>query len=106
MKEEIIKQAKEKGFESKLDLIADAIILKILGDEFNHLWLCELQKWLREKHNIQMSIVIDLEDGEKEFYIDIWTIDRKNFNCEYSGVKYTYELAQEEACFEALKLIK
>ncbi len=113
MKEEIIKLAKEKGFEP-ISLAARGY--QNYYDTYKHdsieyyLWLCELQKWLRERYkigflpshmgNLSKFFIYflnkdyndpDVEDGSPEFETD-W--------CK------KYDKALESGCFEALKLIK
>ena len=92
MKDELIKLALQKDF-------------LFIVDSY-YLWMCELQKWLRDKHNIHININTELDDGNIEYGVDIYTIDRKNFNCEYVGIDYTFDKVLEKGLFEALKLIK
>lgn len=114
MKQKLIKSAKEKGFETNyIDLDSFKTnetditeYMSSLIETVYYLWMCELQKWLRDKHNIHMSLVFELEDGHNEFYVDTWTVDRKNMDCQFSGLESTYEKALEKGLFKALKLIK
>lgn len=105
MKQEIIKLAKEKGFESEATRNID--ILKST-DLFYYLYLCEIQKWLRESNKFHITIdsLCNSEDNLENFY---WMYDIKDtsiFFIEGSGVDFkTYEEALEKGCFEALKLI-
>jgi len=62
-----------------------------------------LQKWLREKHNIQITILRGFDGGSKNwFYIGEIGLVIANKRVS-SGT--TYEEVLEEALFEALKLI-
>lgn len=107
---ELIKLAESKGFESYFMKVISFIPCSehvITDPEFiNHLWLCELQKWLRDEKKIYISISSELEDGNLEYYIDTFTIDRKNINWDSTKIDYTYEKVLEKGLFEALKLIK
>lgn len=62
-----------------------------------------LQKWLREKHNIDcISLPWTLDNGDKKY---IWMI-YKHFSSTKEGKEYdTYEQALEEGLYEGLKLI-
>jgi 5'(3')-deoxyribonucleotidase len=50
---ELIKLAKEKGFESRY--VSDLILIE-LSDTNQYLWMCELQKWLFDKYEIMAYI--------------------------------------------------
>lgn len=65
-----------------------------------------LQKWLREIHNIYISIMPEEDEDWKR----IWTVRLYNLTdevmyLECSSIKNTYEEALEEGLFHALQLI-
>lgn len=64
-----------------------------------------LQKWLREKYNIHISMDFYQIDSLRYDYT-IWYKDFLNRSCFKEGSGETFELALEEALQEALKLIK
>ena len=99
-KEELILLAKDKKFESQF----------LFNKPYKHnptkevlrwyFWLCELQKWLREKH--EHNIVIQKCVGKK---IDGSTeVSYTNSGSPWDAVK-TYEQALEEGVAKALQLI-
>lgn len=109
MKDQLItfetsKLAKEKGFRS---IQPHILILK--SKEHYYLWMCELQKWLREIHNIHVCVDISLL---KEWYVNIYNIQNKpsEFEQTYELLNEinfkTYEEALEQGLYQALKLIK
>lgn len=102
MKEQLIKLAKEKGFESIMynQLIIHRIWTKLEDSHAYYLWLCELQKWLREKHVKIISVEFELDCYEVY-------IDEKYYVGSYGLGKtfLAYKQALEKGVFEALKLI-
>lgn len=67
-------------------------------------WMCELQKWLREVHNIHIQIIY--LPVNKTYIFEIWALNLGGAGLE-SRLEYKfYELALEEALYEALTLIK
>ena len=54
MKEQLIILAKEKGFIS--EIIGKSVDSKYSKKDFYYLWMCELQKWLRETYQINILI--------------------------------------------------
>ena len=90
MKEQLIKKAKELGFNQSP---------KMPYLEAYYMWMCLLQKWLRDEHRI---IVIPTEDSGKYicFYKSSETIYFTTVNFK------TYEQALEKGLTEAMKLIK
>ncbi len=92
MKEQLIKLTNELDFYTEVGYCTNSKY---------YLWLCELQKWLREKHNIIISVMFEL--NTYEIYIDNG-YDVGSFGL--NKVWKTYEEALEAGLFEALKLIK
>lgn len=73
----------EKGFPKKLGKITQSL----------------LQRWLREKHNIHITINCKRTDLSLDgFWYVVKSLSSKMFN--------TYEQALEEGLYKALKLIK
>ena len=103
MQKQLIASAKEKGFESHI--IGKSVEAKYSNKDFYHLWMCELQKWLREKHNIHISIWYNnlTEKWRVDYIIDI-LLDEEYY-CDKDREQNTYEEALEEGLKEALKLI-
>jgi len=99
MKEEIVKLAKEKGF--LLDINHITCFSSNYVIDIYYLWLCELQKWLRDERSINMDIEFDNYQGIDEYFCTV-----RNPISSYSGLHYSYEDALEKGCFEALKLVK
>ena len=66
----------------------------------SYLWMCELQKWLREVHNIKL--VIDYHIGNEKYLYRII----KQRHIDNTSLFETYEKALEKALQKALKLIK
>ena len=78
----------------------------------SYLWMCELQKWLREKHNIYCSAWCNASGWAWEIektngtHISIMNIDGnvKGVNLD-SGMFNSYEEALEDGLLEALKIL-
>ena len=92
--------AKEKGF--GIDYKDDLSMYKLAHDQLAPTQT-ELQKWLREKHNIHIAIIYDWH----LFNVNIMSIEY-NILLESSLTNKiaTYEDALEAGLIEALKLIK
>lgn len=109
---EIAQVAKEKGFIAKT--ITTSFTNKyLLGgknvfitDTCIYLWLTELQKWLRESHEIYCEVmVVNDENNETKFIADIVS-DIIEEEVEDNTTFETYEEGLEDAVREALNLIK
>ena len=101
--EELIKLAKEKGFQSIINSSVATDRLNMSLDDADYLWMCELQKWLREKHNIH--VFIHYNTLTEKHRIEYITHIDKEIENEYSEF-ITHEQALEQALIEGLKLIK
>ena len=108
-KEELKKLARDIKFESK-----------IFADEFGHsskeplryyLWMCELQKWLRDVHNIHIDIVLTIIDSEKGWGYGVSVTKFEFVNDDmvmidlFNDYADTYEEILEIGLTELLKLI-
>ena len=62
---DLIQQSEAKGFMSRDNLIK-------VNKEYYYLWLCELQKWLREEYRISVSIETGWFGGDFIYEIFIW----------------------------------
>ena len=84
----LINNYNKKGFSSNLN-----------NDIEYYYKLCELQKWLREVHNIEVYVtpVKEIADNFKYYQ---WMIHTISF-----GLNNTYEEALEAGLIEGLKLI-
>lgn len=118
-KEHLIELAKEKGFESKFDIVVKGFtnldvkkIKEYLNNYGHYLWMCELQKWLRDKHNLFIHISAYSQENTNDliwdvaFDYEIITFNKGNYellNIEDKII--SYEKALESGLFEALKLI-
>jgi hypothetical protein len=101
-----LKQKAEKlGFISKIKLIHENLKSPDTGELESllyYLWKCELQKWLREIHNIIVFVAPLIPDCN-EFGVTIYS---NKYSCELNNAFYkTYEEALEIGLQEALKLI-
>lgn len=116
---ETAKLAKEKGFEkcsnwyhveTKQLSIADGSVYRyqeeLKGNDLPAPTQSLLQKWLREKHNINIMVYPELYNGKITYYhYDIYT----DLSITYSENLFdfkTYEEALEFGLQEALKLIE
>ena len=107
---QLIKTAKEKGFSTKAVILMDGMNPEKLKDFENefifYLWLCELQKWLRENKALFLTVGKEYNNLDL-FYFEVsynfklpdgaTLIEKENFK--------TYEQALESGLMEALKLI-
>lgn len=95
---DLIQLSKEKGFMSRYNLVKT-------NANYKFLWMCEIQKWLRDKYHIYcrvasnsltchfpMNSILDI-DGDKMM------------GPRYDKNYITYEGALEVGLYEALKLI-
>ena len=117
MKEQLIKLAKEKGFDEWLEIPYQDdndgwtyYYEPHNDDRCYYLWMCELQKWLRDKHFLHIYVV---PYGENEGWIlanirnlklDL-LVDKKDIEARMHSFN-TYEQALEKGLFESLKLLK
>ena len=140
VKFDIAKLAKEKGFDLDVNCTWDTYKGELLVDtptynESKHNWNIYpdghsaptqslLQRWLREEHNIYISVSVGYmtHDGELRVVFESWlswvddkgAFDETDVILTHSkdnkyGVDYyelTYEEALEQSLIEALKLIK
>jgi hypothetical protein len=99
-KEEIIKLAKEKKFVSA-ELCNNPYKYSSHEDMRWLFWLVEIQKWLRENHNIHISI--SYGELSKKYMGDVNSVNTRfiDLECKYS----TYEEVLEAGVVKALKLI-
>ena len=105
---ELIDKAFKLGFESYFGLMIG------VNPKCYHLWMADLQKWLREVHNIHISVTKVYECSKSPARFKGWNIfiAGKDFETNYEinntlVYKYynTYEEALEASLKEALKLI-
>jgi hypothetical protein len=102
MKEELIKLAKEKGFTSSF-LYNTPYNKHIKKEQLRwYFWLCELQKWLMEKHKISVY-------GKPSQHSDGWDfrIHRKGISpdMEFRKDYEIYEEGLKRGLQDALNLI-
>ena len=101
MEEQIISIAKEKGFIS--NIIGKSVEAKYSNKDFYYLWMCELQKWLREVHNTYIAIIPGF--GDKIWYTYQIHADNGNAFIDVEDSWDTYESALEESLKQGLLLI-
>jgi hypothetical protein len=111
---ETAKLAKEKGFEEFCSkaflrgrLVSNSIMNETFGEPLNDIVNAPtqslLQKWLRDVHQIDISIKVGLLDSISKVYIYSIPFNEGLINWN----KYnTYEEALEAGLYEGLKLIK
>jgi len=110
MKEQLISLAKEKEFESSV--IGKSVNAKYSSKPFYYLWMCELQKWLREEHriNVESNYLPNIQKY-RCLYVPMTKAipnrEKYSLRSKYYGIDNheTYEQALEEGLLEALKLI-
>ena len=117
MKQELVQLAKDKGFEATF--VYDKPFIYSSKEPLRWLfWMTELQKWLREVHNIHIEIY-SITTKINGYYIVLRGIgfelnldnDKQgNWYPIMEGLGYkvfnTYEQALEVGLFESLKLIE
>lgn len=96
MKEQLIQLAKDKGFISLV--IGKSVTAKYSNNPYYYLWLCELQKWLREKHHRHINI----RHLGSNFFVTLSGGEHVNLGNQF---RY-YEEALEKGLQEQLKKIK
>lgn len=110
-RQELIKLATDKGFTSKV--IGKSVDNKSIEKDFYYLWMCELQKWLRDVHRIHVSPFADydLKDKTYDTYWNCnvillnWGNDREHHRVKSIRDFYnSYESALEEGLFQALSI--
>ncbi len=110
---ELIELAKEKGFEIQVKIVPVIFFedgktinednLNAFIDTANYLWMCELQKWLRDEYNIIIECYLNLEN---KFSANLYNENRgyeTEISMSISG--NTYEEALEKGLKQSLKLI-
>ena len=82
---EIVKLSREKGFVSRDMLIT-------ISESYYYLWMCELQRWLREFHNIHVVLkpIMGSKNGYDSFPMlgwgsDVICLNKNSENSYYMG---------------------
>jgi len=98
---ELLKLANEAGFKS--NVFSDA---EITSDLNFYLWMCELQKWLRDEH--QMHAHTDAAIGLNDFFACVDAITINGFDTLYmdDGGHDSYEEGLKVALKEGLEVIE
>lgn len=97
MKEQLIQLAKDKGFISLV--IGKSATAKYSNKPYYYLWLCELQKWIREKHRRHINI----QCLGSNFFV---TLSGSGGHVNLGNQFRYYEEALEKGLQEHLKKIK
>jgi len=93
MKDQIIKQAKDKGFAPYNETHRYAGY---------YAWMCFLQKWLREEHNIHVEII---KTSEISYQYEVWKWNGNEAETITQQEQPTYNQALETGIAKALKLV-
>ncbi len=94
----LLELSKEKGFISRDKLVT-------VNKDYYHLWMCEVQKWLREEHNLIIVISYIYEfDSTPYTYFILRKGESSPIN-EWKEDFSTYEQALEAALIHTLNLI-
>jgi len=115
MKEELIQLAQEKGFTYKCPQVGD-----LINPYDFYVWMCKLQKWLRDNHNIDCQPICSYkkEDGRKYNLGIVYINENREVDTMLLKVPSlidrfellerfdSYEKALEKGLPEALRLIK
>lgn len=108
MKGELVSFAKEKEFIGKYHLgdcfpIEDYDFSNL--EDHWYLWMCELQKWLRENHGIHINVDFGIGWGHQLIPVG-WSGERFSEKFIDGRGWDTYEEALEEGLRQGLKLLK
>ena len=96
---QLVKLSREKGFRSKDNLIEPSL-------SYTYLWMCELQQWLRDKHECVIVILpFLLEDGGITYEYTNYSTQIDEELDHGDGPFSSYEMALEAALMSALKQI-
>ena len=105
-------KANKLGFISKIKLVHENLKSPDMGEldkMLYYLWLCELQKWLREKHDIHIEINsfsdVSTYDGNLIYNTAPYDYNDPNAIPDAKNCK-TYEKALEICLYKGIKLIK
>jgi hypothetical protein len=99
MSKKLIELSKEKGFISRDNLIEPSL-------NYAYLWMCEVQQWLRERHEIIIVILpFLLEDGGITYEYTNYSTKVEEELDHGDGPFDTYEIALEAALVSALNLL-
>lgn len=102
-KEQLISSAKEKGFRTHMYYLIERVDIEY------YLWMCELQKWLREIHNIHIQLHYDANNHNWEYRM--FLLKEYIYDTGYNKVvlsfnkNISYEQALEAGLLESLNLI-
>ncbi len=75
---ELIQLAEEKGFFGKLICNDQVYTQNKDYNEVSYVWMCELQKWLRDKYSLHINIAPSGDGETWSLYVFIW-VDKKGF---------------------------
>ena len=112
---ELIKISKEVGFKS--EALRNISVIST-SELFVFLWMCELQKWLRDEKNIDVEITSSSYHGSKAYTYNVYTGDFKwntpptqpyrdtSRDNSVFGNHESHEKALQYGLLEACKLIK
>ena len=96
---QLVRLSREKGFISR-DQIWEP------SSSYSYLWMCELQQWLRDKHECIIVILpFLLEDGGITYEYTNYSTQVEEELDHGDGPFDTYEIALKAALFSALKVI-
>ncbi len=100
----VINAAYNKGFMCSPDVV-------IYPSQHGYLWMCEVQKWLRDKHNLLVEVYWNGTDVIDSWNYRLLVLGKEILSQDYRKIEgsidaATYEECLETAIKEALKLVK
>ena len=102
-KTKLIKLARELGFGAILMQNVAYKAYPNLEPTRYYLWMCELQKWCREKYSKHITI---FSSSQESWMLRITIPHQKLEDGKYGEDFYTYEQALEEGLYQTLLLIQ
>ncbi len=102
LKQELIALAKDKLFHSEF-LYNEPYKYSSKEELRWYFWMCELQKWLINKHNIHIQITCTLVKGW--FFFSLFEVSSRQLLLEETNPGNTYEEVLCLGLIESLKLI-
>lgn len=95
------KLAIRKGFN-----LVPSLEFKNVSQYHYYIWMCKLQKWLREVHEIHTELDVHSASKPEKFTYSVSILPKSYGTWIRIGEFLTYEEALEKGLYEALKLIK
>lgn len=113
MKTELIQLSKELGFKALSQPLQSATLAKIgqleesIADLSYYLWMCELQKWLRDVHKVIVTVDPIVGFSECNYSYNIYTKNNIWILSHFTARTFSSpEETLQEGLYHALTLIK